>query len=151
MYLSSSHLIQKSQIPLTTSVQFSLIVFILFNFTNYLETVILFYTSLPVQVYVHAYQFLPALSVKNLSAMQETRVQSLGRSTGKGNGYPLQYSCLENSMDREAWWTTLDPCKESYNHPGQHLEAETSLCQQRSIQSKLWYFQQSCTDLRGGA
>ena len=27
-----------------------------------------------------------------------------GRSTGEGNGYPLQYSCLENSMDRGAWW-----------------------------------------------
>ena len=26
-----------------------------------------------------------------------------GRSPGEGNGYPLQYSCLENSMDREAW------------------------------------------------
>ena len=26
-----------------------------------------------------------------------------GRSPGKGNGYPLQYSCLENSMDRGAW------------------------------------------------
>ena len=26
-----------------------------------------------------------------------------GRSTGDGNGNPLQYSCLENSMDREAW------------------------------------------------
>ena len=26
-----------------------------------------------------------------------------GRSTGKGNGNPLQYSCLENSMDRGAW------------------------------------------------
>jgi len=24
-----------------------------------------------------------------------------------GNGNPLQYSCLENSMDREAWWTTV--------------------------------------------
>ena len=30
----------------------------------------------------------------------------LGRSPGEGNGYPLQYSCLENSMDREAWWAT---------------------------------------------
>ena len=27
----------------------------------------------------------------------------LGRSPGEGNGYPLQYSCLENPMDREAW------------------------------------------------
>ena len=26
-----------------------------------------------------------------------------GRSSGEGNGYPLQYSCLENSIDREAW------------------------------------------------
>ena len=26
---------------------------------------------------------------------------------GEGNGNPLQYSCLENSMDRGAWWTTV--------------------------------------------
>ena len=30
-----------------------------------------------------------------------------GRSPGKGNGYPLPYSWLENSMDRGAWWTTV--------------------------------------------
>ena len=30
----------------------------------------------------------------------------LGRSPGEGNGDPLQYSCLENSMDRGAWWAT---------------------------------------------
>ena len=30
-----------------------------------------------------------------------------GRSPGEGNGNPLQYSCLENSMDREAWQTTV--------------------------------------------
>ena len=29
-------------------------------------------------------------------------IPGLGRSTGEGNGYPLQYSCLENSMDRGA-------------------------------------------------
>ena len=29
-----------------------------------------------------------------------------GRSLGEGNGYPLQYSSLENSMDRGAWWAT---------------------------------------------
>ena len=29
-----------------------------------------------------------------------------GRSAGEGNGYPLQYACLENSMDRGAWWAT---------------------------------------------
>ena len=30
-----------------------------------------------------------------------------GRSPGKGNGYPLQYSCLENTRDRGAWWATV--------------------------------------------
>ena len=29
------------------------------------------------------------------------------RSPGEGNGNPLQYSCLKNSMDREAWWATV--------------------------------------------
>ena len=31
----------------------------------------------------------------------------LGRLPGEGNGNPLQYSCLENSMDRGAWWATV--------------------------------------------
>ena len=30
-----------------------------------------------------------------------------GRSPGERNGYPPQYSCLENPMDREAWWATV--------------------------------------------
>ena len=30
-----------------------------------------------------------------------------GRSPGEGNGYPFQYSCLENSIDRGAWWATV--------------------------------------------
>ena len=30
-----------------------------------------------------------------------------GRSSGEGNGNPLQYSCLENPMDRAAWWATV--------------------------------------------
>ena len=30
-----------------------------------------------------------------------------GRSPGEGNGNPLQYSCLENPMDGEAWWATV--------------------------------------------
>ena len=29
------------------------------------------------------------------------------RSPGEGNGYPLQYSCLEISIDRRAWWVTV--------------------------------------------
>ena len=34
-------------------------------------------------------------------------IPGLGRSPGKGNGYPLQYSGLENSMDRGAWQATV--------------------------------------------
>jgi len=34
-------------------------------------------------------------------------IPGLGRSPGEGNGYPLQYSCLENSMDRKDWWPIL--------------------------------------------
>ena len=30
-----------------------------------------------------------------------------GKPPGEGNGYPLQYSCLENSIDRRAWWATI--------------------------------------------
>ena len=30
-----------------------------------------------------------------------------GRSPGGGHGNPFQYSCLENPMDRGAWWTTV--------------------------------------------
>ena len=34
-------------------------------------------------------------------------VSELGRSLGEGNGNPLQYSCLENSMDRGACWASV--------------------------------------------
>ena len=34
-------------------------------------------------------------------------VPRLGKSPGEQNGYPLQYSCLENPMDRGPWWATV--------------------------------------------
>ena len=34
-------------------------------------------------------------------------IPGLGRSPGGGHGNPLRYSCLENSMDRGAWWATV--------------------------------------------
>ena len=51
--------------------------------------------------------------VKNLPAMQSL-IPGSGRSPGEGEVYPLQYSRLENSMDRGAWWG-YSPwgCKES--------------------------------------
>ena len=52
------------------------------------------------------------LVVKNLPAnagdIRDTgSIPESGRSPGEGNGHPLQYSCLENSMDKEAWWATV--------------------------------------------
>ena len=50
--------------------------------------------------------------VKNLPTnARDARVVSsapgLGRSPGEGNRNPLQYSCLENPIDRGAWWATV--------------------------------------------
>ena len=51
---------------------------------------------------------LVAQTVKNLpDAGDLDLVPGLGRSPGEGNSYPLQYSCLENTMDREALQTTV--------------------------------------------
>ena len=40
-------------------------------------------------------------------------IPELGRSPGEENGNPLQYSCLENSMDREAWRASVHEVTES--------------------------------------
>ena len=48
-----------------------------------------------------------AQTIKNLPAMWETWVWSLGWEDPLNNSYPLQYSCLENSMDKRAWQATV--------------------------------------------
>ena len=56
--------------------------------------------------------------VKNPSAVQETQetwVPSLvGKTPGKGNGNPLQYSWLKNPMDRGDWWATVQGVAKSW-------------------------------------
>ena len=54
--------------------------------------------------------------VKNPPAMQETQgwIPGSGRSLGGGNGNLLQYSCLENPMDRGDWQTTVHRVSESW-------------------------------------
>ena len=44
-------------------------------------------------------------SARNAGDMVST--PGSGISLGRGNGNPLQYSCLENPMDRRAWWATV--------------------------------------------
>ena len=52
---------------------------------------------------LYSWPFLVAQLVKNLPAMWETWVQSLGWEDPLEKGYPLQYSSLENSMDYTPW------------------------------------------------
>ena len=73
-----------------------------------------------------------ALAVKNLPAsagdIRDTgSIPGLGRSPGEGNGNPLQYPCLENPMDRGAWWVTV------------HRVAKSQTRQKRL--SKQWRFE----------
>ena len=62
-----------------------------------------------------------ALVVKNLpanagDARDTSLIPGSGRSPGEGNGNSLQYSCLENPMDRGAWWATVH--RVTKNHTG---------------------------------
>ena len=72
-------------------------------------------------VHSHIWGFPGGSGVKNLPALQETeeaQVQSLGqeagRSPGGGHGNPLQYSSLENPMDRGAWRATVHRTAKSW-------------------------------------
>ena len=58
---------------------------------------------------------LVARMVKNLPAMQETQVRSQGWDDPLENGYPLQYFCLENSMDSGVA-KSRTPLRDSYLH-----------------------------------
>ena len=58
------------------------------------------------------------LVVKNLPANAGDAgdaglIPGSGRSSGGGNGNPLQYSCLKNPMDRGVWWVTVHGVSES--------------------------------------
>ena len=59
-----------------------------------------------------------ALVVKNPPAgagdMTPGLIPGSGRSPGGGYGNPLQYSCLENSMDRGAWWAVVHGVAKSW-------------------------------------
>ena len=52
--------------------------------------------------------------VKNLLAMRETQVRSLGWEDPLEKGMATHYSCLENSMDRRAWWATVHGVTKSW-------------------------------------
>ena len=77
-------------------------------------------------IYIHT-SFPNGLVVKNLPASagdtgDKGYVPGLGRSLGEGNVNPLQYSFLENSMDRGAWWDmTHHICTHAYINTCIHI------------------------------
>ena len=67
-------------------------------------------SAAPVGGVWHAHAQFPGGSDSKVSACNAGDLGSipgLGKRPGEGNGNPLQYSCLEDSMDREAWWATV--------------------------------------------
>ena len=73
---------------------------------------------------------LVAQLVKNLpaNAGHVGSVPGLGRSLGEGNGNPLWYSCLENPVDREAWWAIVHGAAKSRTQLSRHLCKHTVFC-----------------------
>ena len=61
-------------------------------------------------------------------------VPGLERSTGKGTGNPLQYSCLENPMDRGAWQTAVHGVTKSWTR----LNDFTSLRSKKKVEVIEW-------------
>ena len=57
-----------------------------------------------------------------MQVMQETAglIPGSGESPGEGYGNPLQYSCLENPMDRGAWRATVDSVKKRHDWNNEH-------------------------------
>ena len=62
-------------------------------------------------------------------------IPGLGRSLGEGNAYPLHYYCLENSMDRGAWWATVyGVMKSQTGLTNTHIK----IIQMNYLQNKTW-------------
>ena len=58
-------------------------------------------------------------------ARDKSSIPGLGRSPEVGNGNPHQYSCLENSMDIEAWWATVNGVAKNWIQLSAHTHTHT--------------------------
>ena len=67
---------------------------------------------------IYLFSFPVGAVIKNLSANAINTGDRfspwVGKIPGDGNGYPFQYSCLENSWDRGAWWATVHGVTKSW-------------------------------------
>ena len=73
--------------------------------------------------------------IKNLpaNAGDEGSIPGSGRSPGEGNGNPLQYSCLENPMDRGAWQAIIHGVARSQTRLSPHTYTHTKINIRMSI------------------
>ena len=72
-----------------------------------------------------------------------------GRSPGEGHGNSLQYSCLENSMDREAWWATVHGIAKSWTRLSDyHNRFVKSFLLRSECLLISWLQSPSCSDFR---
>ena len=55
-----------------------------------------------------------AIGTEPANAGEMGSIPGMGKSPREGNGNPVQYSCLENSMDRGAWWATVHGVAKSW-------------------------------------
>ena len=72
------------------------------------------YTNTHTHISIHTYTHMVTQMVENIPALQEDSIPGLGRSPGGGHNNPLQYSCLENPMDRGAWQATVHEVTKSW-------------------------------------
>ena len=74
-----------------------------------------------------------ALVVKSLAASAGDKrdmgsIPGSGRSSGEGNGNPLQYSCLENPRDRKAWWASVHGIANSWTRVKCSIHIQFTCC-----------------------
>ena len=55
-------------------------------------------------------------------------VAGSGRSPGEGSGYLIQYSCLDNPMDRGAWWATVHEILKRQHEGKDLVHTHTNMC-----------------------
>ena len=98
-------------------------------------------TQTPVSIAILFAMTLLAHMVKNLPAVHRKRPGStpeLVRSSGEGNSYSLQFSCLKNPMDRDAWWDVVCSVAKSWTwlkqlSPAQPVRLPREFYGQRSL------------------
>ena len=146
---SSIHRISQARIPDQVAISFSSRIFLTQGSNQHLMFCrqILYHWATR-ECFESSYRWICGLVVKNPPAnagdpRDMGLMPGLGRSPGVGNGSPLQYSCLENSMDREAWRATVHVVAEGWIQLGWVTEHKYS---QQLFFTKISLFMLACNE-----